>query len=387
MLSVDVVDDLDAAWALAPEWDELVVERAIPHCAPGWMLTWWETLAPPRSELRVLAIREGAALVALAPWFVQRGVHARVDVRFLGAGKSDRVDILCRPGREHEVEEPLRRAILAVRPSPDLVAFEAVPIGSSWRTRLAGGPAGRLRLSAYRNSVIPAPTVSLPGTGADPESWLAGRSSNFRSQMRRMRRRLQERGGRLRQIVDPGELGPAVDRLLELHAARWENRAPSHLLVPGVRELLVGAATALGPERLRLWVAEISGELISAQLFIAAGTEVKYWNGGWMEEHADLKPTMLTILAALEDGIARGQRRLDLGAGTHPYKMRFADGVDPLTWGGVIVRNGRFLRTRAEFVRLIARYRAKRFVQGLPEGIRGRIERRVRGEHDGGSGD
>ena len=154
-------------------------------------------------------------------------------------------------------------------------------------------------------------------------------------------------------------MGRALDALLRLHAARWEGRAPTWLTQPGVREALHEAAAALGPDRVRLWAAEIDGEPISIQLFLAAGGEIKYWNGGWLEEHADLKPTMLTILAALEDSIARGERRLDLGAGTHPYKMRFADGQDPLTWGGLILRNGRWPRTRAELMPRILRYRAK----------------------------
>ncbi len=130
----------------------------------------------------------------------------------------------------------------------------------------------------------------------------------------------------------------------------------------------------LGPDRLRLWAAEVDGELISVQLFQAAGGHIKYWNGGWAEAHAALKPTMLTILAALEDGIARGEHALDLGAGTHPYKLRFADGDDPLTWGGVIVRNGRWPRTRVELAPRVLRYRAKRAVLALPAPVTERIE-------------
>ena len=114
------------------------------------------------------------------------------------------------------------------------------------------------------------------------------------------------------------------------------------------------------------------------QLFHAAGGQIKYWNGGWMEQHADLKPTMLTILAALEDGIARGEHALDLGAGTHPYKLRFADGDDPLSWGGLIVRNGRWPRTRAELAPRVLRYRAKLALAALPEPLTERLEATVR---------
>lgn len=372
MLEVDLIDDLSAARALTPAWDALAVAQGLPLCAPGWMLAWWQHMVPAGSELRIVALRDGGQLIALAPWFAGRGPRGRVDVRFLGAEISDRVDVLCVPGREHEVRSGLLGAIAQMRPRPDLLAFEAVPAGSQWTSRLA---ARAPRLTRYRNSLLPAPSVTLPA--GEPEAWLAGRSSNFRGQMRRMRRRLAERGGQVRQIVDPGEVGQALDALLALHAARWEGRASSHLTAPGVRELLHEAAAALGAERLRLWAAEIDGELISVQLFHAAGGQIKYWNGGWMEEHADVKPTMLTILAALEDGIARGEHGLDLGAGTHPYKMRFADGDDPLTWGGLIVRNGRWPQTRAELAPRVLRYRAKRAVLALPAPVTERIEAAV----------
>jgi CelD/BcsL family acetyltransferase involved in cellulose biosynthesis len=378
-LEIEVIDTLDAAQALSGRWDALAAGAGLPLCSSGWMLGWWRHMAPAQSELRLLALLEGGELVALAPWFAHRGEGGRLDVRFLGAELSDRVDVLCAPGREHEVAASLREGILALR--PDLVAFEAVPARSRWTQALAGG-AGRLRLARYENSVIVAPTVALPQDGAGFDGWMSSRSSNFRSQMRRMRRRLSERGGQVRQIVEPDETAAALDALLRMHAGRWEGRAESRLTGPGVREWLGEAASAMGPDRLRLWAAEVEGELISVQLFQAAGGEVKYWNGGWLEQHADVKPTMLTILAAIEDAIARGERRLDLGAGTHDYKLRFADGEDPIAWRGLIVRNRRWPRTRAELAPRVLRFRAKRLVRSLPEPVTRRAEdaaRRVRG--------
>jgi CelD/BcsL family acetyltransferase involved in cellulose biosynthesis len=375
-LDVELLVSLADARALAPAWDELAVRQALPLCAPGWMLSWWEQMAPSDAELRIVAIRDGERLLALAPWFADRGEHARVDLRFLGAENSDRVDVLCLPGHEREARAELLRAIRAMRPRPDLIAFEAVPAKSQWMRRLAGGS---MHMSRYRNSVIPAPSVALPA--GPPDAWLAGRSSNFRSQMRRMRRRLEQRGGQVRQIVEPGEVQDVIETLLRLHLARWEGRAPSGLARPGMSELLQQAAATLGPERLRLWTAEIDGEPISVQLFHAAGGQIKYWNGGWMEQHADLKPTMLTILAALEDGIARGERSLDLGAGTHPYKLRFADGDDPLAWGGLVVRNRRWARTRAELAPRVLRYRAKQAVEALPAPLTERAAALVRSRH------
>src|SRR5665811_2037388 len=103
MTSAEVIEDLGAAEALAPEWDDLAVALSLPLCAPGWMLAWWRNVAPPSSELRIVAVRDGAQLLAVAPWFVQAGEAGRTDVRFLGAELSDRVDVLCLPGHEREV--------------------------------------------------------------------------------------------------------------------------------------------------------------------------------------------------------------------------------------------------------------------------------------------
>jgi CelD/BcsL family acetyltransferase involved in cellulose biosynthesis len=372
MASVEVIEDLDAAEALAPAWDGLAVSCSLPLCAPGWMLAWWRHIAPPGTALRIVVVRDGPELIAVAPWFVQTGSWGRVDLRFLGAEMSDRVDVLCVAGCEHEVARALRGVLRTIEPRPDLIAFEAVPVGSGWTRRLASGWSGRVRLARYLNSAYPAPAVTLPG--GTPEQWLAGRSSNFRSQMGRMQRRLQRRGGEVRQISDPAEVGDALSALLALHISRWEGRGTSGLTRPGVPEMLREAAAALGPDRLRLWAAEIGGEPISVQLFLAAGGELKYWNGGWSEEHADLKPSMLTILAALEDSIARGEKRLDLGVGTHPYKLRFANGEDVLTWGGVIVRGRRWPRTRAEFLPMVLRYRGKQAIRALPGPVSDRVE-------------
>src|SRR5581483_3112603 len=269
MAHAELIDDLAAAAELAAPWDELAQAASLPLCAPGWMLSWWRHMAPEGSELRVIAVRDGEALVALAPWFAGRGPRGRVDMRFLGAQISDRVDVLCRPGREREAAAAIRRAIAAVRPRPDLIAFEAAPASSRWTRTLASGAAGRARLTRYRNSVLPAPTVTLPGDGGF-EGWMAGRSSNFRSQMRRMRRKLEAGGGTVRMLRDPAEMSRGIGSLLALHRERWSGRGESGLARQGVPGLLVDAAAALGPDRLRLWVAEIDGEPISVQLFIAA---------------------------------------------------------------------------------------------------------------------
>ncbi len=84
--------------------------------------------------------------------------------------------------------------------------------------------------------------------------------------------------------------------------------------------------------RFHLRMLEVGGEPISAQLFLAAGGRLLYVNGGWDERFAKLKPSMLGILATIEDALERGEDLIDLGLGEQHYKLRFADGNDPVAW-------------------------------------------------------
>jgi CelD/BcsL family acetyltransferase involved in cellulose biosynthesis len=99
---------------------------------------------------------------------------------------------------------------------------------------------------------------------------------------------------------------------------------------------------------------EVGGQAISAQLFTTAGGEVMYVNGGWDEAFARLRPPMLAILDEVEAAFDRGERRLDLGPGEQPYKLRFADGNDPVAWTVLLVPGRRLAPTAARTAPLLS---------------------------------
>jgi CelD/BcsL family acetyltransferase involved in cellulose biosynthesis len=184
------------------------------------------------------------------------------------------------------------------------------------------------------------PTAALRQDSFD--GWLADKSSNFRSQMRRMRRRFAEAGGSGR-FSTHATLHDDIAAMVRLHAGRWEGRGASSIVAGGER--LARAYESVGHQLLeeggfRLRMLELDGEAVSAQLFTGIGGEVIYINGGWDERFAQFKPAMLGILDAIEDAFERGERRMDFGPGAQPYKLRFADGTDPLAWE-VLIAPGR----------------------------------------------
>jgi CelD/BcsL family acetyltransferase involved in cellulose biosynthesis len=174
--------------------------------------------------------------------------------------------------------------------------------------------------------------------------------------MRRMRRQFVAAGGTSR-LSTAATLRSDVEAFRRLHLARWEGRGVSSMLEYGdaLAPMTEDTAAELLPlGRFRLRMLEVAGEAVSAQLFTTAGGEVMYVNGGWDEAFARLRPPMLAILDEIEAAFDRGERRLDLGPGEQPYKLRFADGNDPVAWTVLLVPGRRMAQTAARTAPLLS---------------------------------
>jgi CelD/BcsL family acetyltransferase involved in cellulose biosynthesis len=340
-LDTAIVGEAAAIDALAPEWDALAVACAEPVARPGWALTLWRFHAAETQAPRVVTVREDGRLVGIAPLYVETAGRGPSGYRLI-SGEVPRTTPLALPGRQWEVAGAVARALAQADPRPSAVALESISVASAWPLALAEQWPSRMRPLVRRYFTQGAPTVALDAPSF--EDWLAGKSSNFRSQMRRMRRRFEEAGGSGR-FSTRATLHDDVAALVRLHAGRWEGRGESSIVRGG--EALAASFEEAGRRLVddggfRLRILELDGEPISAQMFAAAGSEVIYYNGGWDERHAQFKPSMLGILDAIEDAFDRGERRMDLGPGAQPYKLRFADGMQPLAWS-VLLPPGRRL--------------------------------------------
>jgi CelD/BcsL family acetyltransferase involved in cellulose biosynthesis len=338
-LDLEVLAEPEALELLAPEWHALATACAEPLAAPAWVLTMWRLLDREIQEPRVVTMREGGQLIALAPLCFHPGHRRRGGYRLL-SGEMPRTTPLALPGRAWEAAGALAGIVAELDPRPGAIAFESIPTGSPWPLALAEQWPARMRPWLRRYFTMSSPTVALTQDSFD--DWLGSKSSNFRSQMRRMRRKFAQAGGTGR-FSTQATLHDDVAALVRLHTGRWEGRGESSIVAGGAE--LAEAFEAVGRALLdeggfRLHLLELDGEPISAQLFAGAGGDVIYYNGGWDERHAQFKPAMLGILDAIEDAFARGERRMDLGPGAQPYKLRFADGTDPLSWW-VLIPPGR----------------------------------------------
>lgn len=362
MIDAELITEPAQLTEVVPAWDELAVANAQPMCSPAWMLGWWRHFAPAYASMRVVAVRERDRLVGLAPFFVDTTHRGRVDYRLLSYA-TPRISPIAIPGLEWKVAQAVAETLSKADRRPDIVALEQAPLSSQWAVALREGWPGPIRPPIRQYSVKGSPTVSL--RAGSFERWLTEKSSSFRGEMRRHRRKFAALGGLARTSTEE-TLSADIATFVRLHTARWEGRGTSGIATR--QESWSAMLQEIGREhlstgRMRIWLLEIEGEPIAAQLCAAAGGEVILLNSGWDERFARLSPAMLGMLAAIEDSFARGDQRIDLAPGEQQFKLRLADGNDPVAWTILMAPGWRLPLTGVRVAPMLTQVAAQRTVK------------------------
>jgi CelD/BcsL family acetyltransferase involved in cellulose biosynthesis len=275
-----------------------------------WAEAWWRHFGRGAPLVAVGREDDGGAgaLVALE----LRGRRPLRVARFVGHGPSDQLGPVCTPGDPRGPE-----AVAALRPSFDLLLAERLP-GSGWGGELGG------RILQREAS----PVIAVPEGGWD--AYLASRSKNFRSQLRRKERKLSEEHDlQFRLSTDPSRIEVDMETLVRLHEARWGEAASGSFSRAAAFH---GDFAAVALERgwLRLWVAEIGGRPVAAWYGFRFGDAESYYQSGrdpeWDQHSLGLVLLAHTIREAMNDGV----REYRLLRGGESYKDRFATGDDGL---------------------------------------------------------
>jgi CelD/BcsL family acetyltransferase involved in cellulose biosynthesis len=341
------IEDVEP-WRTA--WADLADACSRPASQPEWMSAWWRHARPTGALLRLIMVFERDRLVGVGPFFLERDKRGPIRARLLAAPVSYRTEPLAEPGREVPIGGAMATALAHSTPCPARIELEGVPSTSPWPLSLSRGWPGRRAAWLFRERSEPAPGLAL--AGQDFDEWFAGKSPNFRQQMRRARRQLGRAGAHVRMVQDPASISRALADLCRLHHARWDWRGgPGVPLYGGVQAMLHAAATDLLPRgRLRIAEVFIEDRSISSHLFVAAGGEVSYWLGGFDARWARQSPSMVALLAAVEHAWALGDRRFDLNGGAQPYKYRLAGLEDHLSWWTIVPRGPSYAINRIRFL-------------------------------------
>lgn len=334
-LTSRTLDAPDALDGLREQWDELAVALRQPFSAPAWALAWWRHMRPDGAELGVVAVLDGEDLVGIVP-VCSTGRSCLP----LGRGVAP-AEPLAKPGMENEVAKVAAEALAAAAPAE--ITLELHASSQDWATALADAwPGGGRSWTVAEN---PVPRVDL---GDGFEAWMKSKSSSFRRETKRKRRKLDDAGGGFR-FASEETLAADVAEFMRLHRLRLAGQGGSSLTDEGVEAMLTEVGSELlASGRFRLLCMELEGKTVAAQLLMAAGTELSAWNSGFDEAYSKYSPSMSCLIEALADGSERGERTMSLGPGAQDYKYRLSGDEDVAVTRTLIPRGIRSPVARAK---------------------------------------
>lgn len=318
-------------------WDDLALRSGNIFLTWEWASAWWSHFGGKRPLRMLGARRPGGPLISILPLYEASRHPLRV-ARLLGHGVADQLGPVSDPAHRDEVANVLERAASAEASPWDLVLLERLPATERW--------ADRTTASIVRRET--SPVLSIEDSWED---FLASRSSNFRSQVRRRERKLQrEWGVRFRLCDGATTLERDLEALFVLHAARWGKASgafsPRHRAFQ--RDF---AAHALERGWLRLWMAEVGGRPIAAWYGFRFGGMEWYYQAGWDPAWARSSVGFVLLAHTIREAFKDGMREYRLLLGDEPYKTRFTEedaGVESIVFAGT--RLGRAAASAGSFV-------------------------------------
>jgi CelD/BcsL family acetyltransferase involved in cellulose biosynthesis len=288
----------------APAWDALVERLPLPS---PFLRSWWlETTSGPRP--RFLLVVEGETLAGGLALQEERWLGVP-RLRMMGSGRlcPDHLDLVAAPDREQAVVKAL--AAWLGRPGSRILDLEGVAATARVEATLPG--------KVRRQVIDAAPWAPLP---SDPEQWFATRSRNFRANLRKASRRLDEDGVTHR-IAPPAPVDASLDSLRRLHAAHWGDQ--SGFLTSFAQ---FAAAARTGADRGELLIHELvnGDEVIAAVAAMETADRLSLYQSGRSADRRWRNATTILLARAVQDACRRGLAEVDLLRGGEAYKHNFA---------------------------------------------------------------
>jgi len=241
----------DSPAALEREWEELAGRvGADPFMRPGWISAWWNAFGS--GALRLVGVRRDGRLSALAPLVTgheadRSTANAQTPLFRPLAEDADAAQEL---GRSM-LDLPAKRLVVQYVEKDDLVRRAIVGAARDRRRPVLERPLQR------------SPYIALDG---DFDSYLAGLDPHYRSELRRRRRRLEEKGQMTVDVLDGREgLAELLDEGFALEASGWKAETGTSIVSRGDtrRFYLEVARWAAREQTLRLAFLRLGGRALA----------------------------------------------------------------------------------------------------------------------------
>lgn len=319
LFNVETLDSLDALDRLEPEWRAVWRSdpAATPFQGPDWLLPWTKWLWGG-GRLRVVAVRDGCDLVAVAPFFLwgYGGRPEIIRVSFLGAGITDHLGMIAAPARELEAARVVLEYLAATSGEWHVCDLQELhPRSPLLRCDVPRG------LAAQDGPCGVCPVVALPRSNAE---LLAGLDAKFRRNLRVAENRLAREGAQYERVrCEDVESG--VRQLIRLHEARWQERRETGMLAgAALQKFHLEAAPRLAREGLvRMYALRIGGAVIAVQYNLWRDGRVYAYLSGFDPAHQRNSPGAALLAHSIRCAIEEGATRFDFLRNREEFKYEW----------------------------------------------------------------
>jgi CelD/BcsL family acetyltransferase involved in cellulose biosynthesis len=327
-LTIALLESHDELRGLETDWSDLLrrMDYQGPFLSFDWLATWWRHFGAGKRLFVITVRNRQGQLVGLAPLHLDAAGTSPWGFRklgFLGAGPSDRLDLLVDPQYLRPTIGAMAALLRERRRDWDYVELSECDEASAALAELRR----QLQEMGFAERVASAsvcPYVVLP---ASFEEYLQGLGSNQRRNFRRRLRALQRLGKtEFAELRSPDEVRTGFEDLVALHRMRFshKNEASGFLdrELPFHREVL---RSNLGQERARVFVLRVDGRAIGAWYGFSVGPVFLSYQSGMDPAWSHLSAGLVTLGSTIERAILGGHREVDFLRGDEEYKYQWTD--------------------------------------------------------------
>jgi CelD/BcsL family acetyltransferase involved in cellulose biosynthesis len=362
-MATEILTTRSELTGIADEWRGLAVAARNPFLTPEWYFSYLD-YAPEAQPFAVVVQEEGALRLLLT--LVREGSV----LRFAGGGLGDCFRPLLALGAPPECLDLAFAALSAAGAQWRLARFDRVEPEDS------GGLAAALRraganLATTEQATLPAANL----TGQTWDDYLAERSHNFRSELRRKERALakthQFEYVEARAVDD---VHAALSDHFDLHERRWPVQRAERQHAEGLKQFHRDfARQAASHGWARIWRLCVDGQPIASWYGWNLGGRYLYYQAGLDPGWSRFSPGTLLLGRTIQAAIEEQCSVYDFLLGEESYKRRFCNGARDVTT--LTAAPGPSLR----LVLAAGKWAARKRVQQLPVPVKQALRRTARG--------
>jgi CelD/BcsL family acetyltransferase involved in cellulose biosynthesis len=327
-MKIEVVDERGFS-GMREEWDSVLAasRQNGPFLTHAWADAWWRTYGEGTMAVATCRRSGTGRLLGVLPTFTSRRgkVLTARTARFLGdkdVGSTGLGPFALAPV-EGEVLSAFAEWARGGGPGWDVLDFRFMDPAHRFVERLEAVQRSR----AYPGVAV-CPRIPLPD---EWERYLSGLSKHMRHEVRRSRRRVEERGWTIEVVTDPAALPEAIEDFLTLFQGRMRHRLDPDFVVTERYREFVSCVTPrlLAQGRLRLTFLRSPERRLAVLYLMRHGDTMYAVQSAFDDDEARQDAGRALWGHAIEGAIVEGCTSLDMLLGDQPYKQ---------TWGATDVR-------------------------------------------------